>query len=95
MALQPVDDRVIVEIEEAETKTAGGIVLPETAKEKPQRGKIIAIGNGKLLGSGERVKMSVKENQTIIFGKYSGTEVKFEGKEYKILRENDILAVIE
>lgn len=95
MALQPVDDRVIVEIEEAETKTAGGIVLPETAKEKPQRGKIIAVGNGKLLGNGERVQMSVQQNQTVIFGKYSGTEIKFEGKEYKILRENDILAVVE
>jgi chaperonin GroES len=94
MALQPIDDRIVVEIEEAEQKTAGGIVLPETAKEKPQRGKVIAVGQGKLLGNGTRVACSVSENDRVIFGKYSGTEVKFDGKEYKILRENDVLAKV-
>jgi len=95
MALQPLDDKVVVEIEEAEEKTAGGIVLPDTAKEKPQKGKVVAVGAGKLLDSGERAHPSVKTGDKIIFGKYSGTEVKYEGKEYKILRENEILAKIE
>ncbi|BBM83857.1 co-chaperone GroES [Candidatus Uabimicrobium amorphum] len=92
MALQPIDDRVVVEIEAAEAKTQGGIVLPETAKEKPQRGKIVAVGNGKLLANGERVACSLSEGDRVIFGKYSGTEVKYGGSEYKILKEGDILA---
>jgi chaperonin GroES len=95
MALYPLDDRVVVEIEEAEEKTAGGIVLPDTAKEKPQRGKVIAVGKGKMLDNGERVTPSLKEGDRILFGKYSGTEVKYDGKEYKILRESDILAKFE
>ena len=95
MALQPLDDRVVVEIEEAEQKTEGGIVLPETAKEKPQRGKVVAVGQGKFLESGERVKPSLKEGDRVIFGKYSGTEVKYDGKEFKILRESEVLARIE
>lgn len=94
MALQPLDDRVIVEIEEAESKTEGGIVLPETAKEKPQRGKVVAVGNGKLLDNGERAACSLKEGDRVIFGKYSGTEVKYDGAEYKILKESDVLAKI-
>jgi len=95
MSLQPIDDRVVVEFEEAEETTQGGIVLPESAKEKPQRGKVIAVGQGKLLDNGERVACSVQVGDRIIFGKYSGTEVKYDGKEYKILRESDILAKIE
>ncbi len=92
MALQPIDDRVVVEIEAAQAKTLGGIVLPETAKEKPQRGKIVAVGKGKLLSSGERAACSLSEGDRVIFGKYSGTEVKYDGVEYKILKEGDILA---
>lgn len=92
MVLQPLDDRVIIEIEEAEERTMGGIVLPETAKEKPQRGKVLALGAGKLLESGERVKPLLKEGDRVLFGKYAGSEVKIDGKEYKILRENEILA---
>ena len=95
MKVYPIDDRVLVELEEAEEKTEGGIVLPDTAKEKPQRGKVIAVGNGKLLENGERLPSTIKEGDRVIFGKYSGTEVKFEGKEYKILRESDILAKLE
>ena len=95
MTLQPLDDRLIVEIEAAKAKTAGGIVLPETAKEKPQRGTILAVGPGKLLENGERVAMILKEKDKIIFGKYAGTEVKIDGKEYKILRESEVLAKFE
>lgn len=95
MGLNPIDDRVVVEVEEAEEKTEGGIVLPEIAKEKPQRGKVIAIGNGKRLDNGQRVKLTLKEGDRVIFGKYSGTEVKYQGKEFKILRESDVLAKLE
>ena len=95
MALQPLDDRVIVEIEEAEEKTQGGIVLPDTAKEKPQRGKVVAVGPGKLTDKGERITPILKEGDRIIFGKYAGTEVKYDDKEFKILRESDVLAKIE
>ena len=95
MKLRPLDDRVVVEPVEAEEMTAGGIVLPDTAKEKPQRGKVIALGAGKLLDSGERGKMSLKKNDEIFYGKYSGTEIKIDGEEYVILRESDVLAVIE
>jgi len=95
MALHPIDDHLVVEIEAAEERTVGGIVLPETAKEKPQRGKVIAVGNGKLLENGERLPLLVKVGDRVLFGKYAGTEVKYEGVEYKILRENDILAKIE
>lgn len=95
MALKPLDDRVIIEIEEAEEKTEGGIVLPDAAKEKPQRGKVVAVGNGKLLDNGERLALTLKEGDRILFGKYSGTEVKYDGKEYKILKESDVLAKID
>lgn len=95
MALHPIDDRLVVEIEEAEEKTTGGIFLPDTAKEKPQRGKVIAVGQGKLLDNGNRLAMLVNIGDRVLFGKYSGTEVKFEGKEYKILKESDVLAKIE
>ena len=95
MAVKPLDDRVLVKQSEAEEKTAGGIVLPDTAKEKPQRGKVVATGPGKLLDSGKRADMSVKKGDQIYYGKYAGTEVKIDGENYVILRESDVLAVIE
>src|SRR5690606_14394553 len=96
MALKPLGDRVVVKvIEEEEQRTAGGIVLPDTAKEKPQKGEVIAVGSGKLLDNGERVPLEVKVGDHIIFAKYGGTEVKLNGTEYLILRESDILAVVE
>jgi chaperonin GroES len=92
--LRPLDDRVVVEPHEAETTTAGGIVLPDTAKEKPQRGTVVSIGPGKLLDSGERGKLSVVVGDQVIYGKYSGTEIEVNGKDVKILRESDILAKV-
>ena len=94
MAVKPLDDRVLVKQSEAEEKTAGGIILPDTAKEKPQRGKVIAAGPGKLSDSGERHKMSLKVGDEVYYGKYSGTEIKIDGEPYVILREPDVLAVI-
>ena len=90
--LEPLDDRVVVRRLEAEETTAGGIVLPDTAKEKPQRGQIVAIGPGKMLDNGKRAGMEVKGGDTVLFGKYSGTEVKVHGEEVVIMRESDILA---
>jgi len=95
MKIQPLADKVLVERIEAESKTAGGIVLPDTAKEKPQRGKIIAVGEGKLLDDGTRQKVQVKKGDEVIFTSYAGTEVKVGGKEYMIMSESDIMAVIE
>jgi len=92
--LRPLDDRVVVEPSEAEEKTAGGIVLPDTAREKPQRGKVVAVGAGRLLDSGERGPLSVQEGDVVLYGKYGGTEIEVDGVEYKILRESDILAKI-
>ena len=92
--LKPLGDRIIIELVESEEKTASGIVLPDTAKEKPQEGKVVAVGTGRVLENGERVALEVTEGDRIIFSKYAGTEVKYEGNEYLILRENDILAVI-
>jgi chaperonin GroES len=94
MKIRPLDDRVVVEPLEAEEKTAGGIVLPDTAKEKPQRGKVKAVGPGKLLDSGERSSVTVGEGDEVLFGKYTGTEVELNGTELKIMRESDILAKI-
>ena len=94
MAIRPLDDRVVVEPLEAEETTAGGIVLPDTAQEKPQRGKVIAVGEGKLLDSGERAKPSLKKGDEVIYGKYSGTDITYENKELKILRESDVLAKV-
>jgi chaperonin GroES len=93
--MRPLDDRVVIEPLEAEEKTAGGIVLPDTAKEKPQQGKIIAVGPGKLLDDGTRAKMSVAKGDRVLYGKYSGTEVTVDKKEVVIMRESDILAKIE
>lgn len=92
--LRPLDDRVVVEPMEAEEMTEGGIVLPDTAKEKPQRGTVIAVGPGKLLDNGERGALSVAVGDEVIYGKYSGSEVEVNGKELKILRESDLLAKV-
>jgi chaperonin GroES len=92
--LKPLGDRVVIELVQSEEKTASGIVLPDSAKEKPQEGKVVAAGTGRVLDNGERVALEVAEGDRIIFSKYSGTEVKYEGSEYLILRESDILAVI-
>ncbi|EZP79214.1 MULTISPECIES: co-chaperone GroES [Bacillaceae] len=92
--LKPLGDRVVIEVIETEEKTASGIVLPDTAKEKPQEGRVVAVGKGRVLDSGERVAPEVEVGDRIIFSKYAGTEVKYDGKEYLILRESDILAVI-
>ena len=95
MKLKPLDDRVVISPNKAEEKTAGGIVLPEAAKEKPLMGKIVAIGSGKLLDDGSRGKMSVKKGDVVLFGKYGGSDVEVEGKEYKIMRESEILGIVE
>lgn len=95
MAVKPLEDRVLVKQSEAEEKTAGGIVLPDTAKEKPQRGTVEAVGPGKLLDSGSRGEMSLKKGDVVIYGKYAGTEVDVSGQKYVILRESDVLAVLE
>jgi chaperonin GroES len=95
MKIRPLADKVIVQRLEAENKTAGGIVLPDSAKEKPKRGKIIAVGEGKLLDDGTRAEMSVKKGQEVLFTSYAGTEVKIDGKEYLIMEESDIMAIIE
>jgi chaperonin GroES len=92
--LRPLDDRVVVRPLEAEEMTAGGIVLPDAAKEKPQRGKVLATGPGKLLDSGNRGELSVKVGDEVIFGKYGGSEVEVDGEDLKILRESDILAKV-
>ena len=92
--LRPLDDRVVVETMEAEETTAGGIVLPDTAQEKPQRGKVVAVGPGRLLDSGERGQLSVAIGDEVIFGKYGGTDIEVDGDEVKILRESDILAKV-
>ncbi len=95
MAIRPLDDRVVVEPLEAEEKTKGGIVLPDTAKEKPTKGKIIAVGEGRLLDNGKRAELLVKKGDHILYGKYGGTEITVGGKEYLIIKEGDILAKIE
>jgi len=95
MKIRPLADRVLVERVEAESKTAGGIVLPDAAKEKPQRGKIVSVGEGKVLDDGTRKKLQVKKGDMVLFTSYAGTEVKIDGKEYLIMDESDIMAVIE
>jgi chaperonin GroES len=92
--IRPLDDRVVVEPAEAEQTTAGGIVLPDTAQERPQRGTVIAAGPGKLLDSGKRGELSVAVGDTVIFGKYGGTDIEIDGTDYKILHEGDILAKV-
>ena len=92
--LRPLDDRVVVQPVEAETTTAGGIVLPDSAKEKPQRGTIVAVGPGKLLESGNRGELSVSVGDIVIYGKYGGSDIEVDGQDMKILRESDILAKV-
>src|SRR5262245_42309868 len=92
LSLKPLDDRVVVEPTEAEEKTAGGILLPDTAKQKPQQGKVVAVGPGKLDDNGNRTALAVKVGDTVLYGKYSGSDVEVNGRELKILRESDILA---
>ena len=95
MKLRPMQDRIIVKRLEEETMTAGGIFIPETAKEKPQKGEIVAVGNGKKTEDGKVIPLDVKVGDKVLFGKYSGTEIKIEGEEYLIMREDDILGVME
>lgn len=95
MSLRPLHDRIIVERLQEDTKTAGGIIIPESAKEKPQRGKVVAVGKGKIAEDGSIRALDVKAGDTILFGKYSGTEVKIDSQERLIMREDDVLAVIE
>jgi chaperonin GroES len=95
MDIRPLHDRIIVERLEEETKTAGGIIIPDTAKEKPQQGKVIAAGKGKKTEDGKVLPLDVKVGDKILFGKYSGTEIKIEGKEFLMMREDDVLGVIE
>ena len=95
MKLKPLDDRVVVKPQEAEQKTAGGIVLPDSAREKPLMGKVVATGPGKQLDNGKKSDMSVKKNDVVLYGKYSGSDVEVDGVEYKILRESEILGIIE
>jgi len=92
--IRPLDDRVVVEPVEAEQTTAGGIVLPDSAKEKPQRGKVVAVGAGRLLDSGQRGELSVAIGDEVIYGKYGGTDIELNGDDVKILRESDILAKV-
>jgi chaperonin GroES len=95
MKIRPLQDRIVVKRLEEEDKTKGGIIIPDTAKEKPIEGKVIAVGNGKLMENGTRVPLEVKAGDRILFGKYSGTEVKIEGEEHLIMREDDVLGIIE
>jgi chaperonin GroES len=92
--LKPLGDRIVIQLIEQEEKTKSGIVLPDSAQEKPQEGKVIAVGTGRVTDSGERVALELKDGDSVIFSKYSGTEVKYEGNEYLVLRESDVLAVI-
>jgi len=95
MNIRPLHDRIIVERVEEETTTAGGIIIPDTAKEKPQKGKIIAVGKGKATEDGKVLALDVKVGDVVLFGKYAGTDIKIDGKEYLMMREDDILGVIE
>jgi chaperonin GroES len=95
MKIRPLQDRVIVKRVEEEEKTKGGIIIPDTAKEKPQEGEIIAVGPGKVTDDGKKIPMEVKVGDRILFGKYSGSEIKIDGEEHLIMREDDILGVIE
>ena len=95
MKIKPLGDRVLVLRIDEEEKTSGGIIIPDTAKEKPQEGKVVAAGPGKLDGDGKRMPLEVKENDRILFGKYSGTDIKIDGVEHLIMREDDVLAILE
>lgn len=92
--IKPLEDRIVVKPLEAEEKTAGGILLPDSAKEKPQRGEVVAVGAGRLLDNGKRAEMTVAVDDEVIYGKYSGSDVEVDGEQYKILRESDVLAKV-
>ncbi len=95
MNLQPLSDRVIVQPLQEEERTAGGILLPDTAKERPQQGKVVAVGPGRVNDEGKRLEMTVKEGDRVVYAKYAGTEVVIDGEEYLIMSESDILAVVQ
>jgi len=95
MKIQPLHDRVLVKRIEEEQKTKGGIIIPDTAKEKPQEGKVIAVGKGRVLDDGKVVELAVKKGDKILFSKYAGTEIKLDGEEHIIIREEDVLAILE
>ena len=95
MKIRPLNDRVLVLRIEEEEKTSGGIIIPDTAKEKPQEGRVIAVGDGKLNENGERIAMAVKMNDRVLFNKYGGNEIKIDGVEHLIMREDDILGILE
>ena len=95
MNIRPLQDRIIVRRIEEEVKTAGGIIIPDTAKEKPQEGKVVAVGKGKVSDDGKTIALDIKKGDKILFGKYSGSEVKVNGTEYLIMREEDVLGVVE
>jgi chaperonin GroES len=95
MKLRPLQDRILVQRVEEETTTKGGIIIPDTAKEKPAEGKVTAVGNGKIGEDGKRIALEVKKGDRILFGKYSGSEVKIDGEEYLIMREDDVLGIID
>ena len=95
MKIKPLHDRVIVKRIEEEEKTKGGIIIPDSAKEKPAEGKIVAVGNGKILEDGTRQPLEVKAGDRVLFGKYAGTEIKIDGEEHLIMREDDIIAIVE
>ena len=92
--IKPLGERVVIEVAESDVMTASGIVLPDTAKEKPQKGKVVAVGTGKLLENGQRAGLEVKEGDSVVFSKYSGSEIKVDDKDYLIVRESDILAIL-
>ncbi|HBE79976.1 MAG TPA: co-chaperone GroES [Firmicutes bacterium] len=94
MDIKPLGERVVVKVLESEEKTKSGIVLPDNAKEKPQTGKVLAVGTGKVLDNGQKLPLEVKTGDKVLFAKYAGTEVKLDGEEYMVLKENDILAII-
>lgn len=95
MNIRPLNDRLLVQRLEEEEKTSGGIIIPDSAKEKPAQGKVVAVGPGKLNDSGERVALQVKEGDVILFSKYGGTDVKLDGEDYLIMREDDVLGIVE
>jgi chaperonin GroES len=95
MKIKPLQDRIIIKRLEEEEKTKGGIIIPDAAKEKPQEGKVIAVGDGKVLDNGQKFALTVKVGDKILFGKYSGTEIKIDGEEHLIMREDDVLGIVE
>ena len=95
MKIRPLNDRLLVQRLEEEEKTAGGIIIPDSAKEKPAQGKVVAVGPGKISDAGERVELQVKEGDVILFSKYGGTDVKLDGEDYLIMREDDVLGIVE